>query len=177
MKYIFLMAATALLWFSAGAQTPATGQMDSRHAQRVQERTLRHQSDMKYMDSVVLSKNYKFTPYSFQQQPAGNMHQIYSTLYYLIMTPDYADIDIPYISGSVAPYYLVPMNYITHDIKNYTAVQNKDGWTVSFSTSLYSINNYTFTFTIYSLTRECNLEIASDLYPTVTYSGTIQGIF
>lgn len=175
MKYIYLMAAATMLWFTAGAQTPM--QMDSRHAERVQERDLRHKADLQYMDSVVLSRNYKFTPNTFQQQPAGSMHQIYSVLYFVTLNDDYADIDIPYIKGSIAPYYLTVMNYITTDLQGYTAVQTNDGWEISFSTNLYSVNKYTFKFTIYSVTRECVLSISSDLYPTVTYNGSIQGTY
>ena len=77
------------------------------------------------------------------------MHQIYSIMYSLAMYKDYVDIDIPYIVGVVAPYHLTIMNYITFDIQKYTAVQNEDGWTISFSSNLYSDNTYTFTFKIY----------------------------
>jgi len=69
------------------------------------------------------------------------------------------------------------MNYITFDIQKYTAVQDEDGWTVSFMSNLYSTNTYTFTFKIYSITREAVLTLASQMYPTVTYNGTVQAIY
>ena len=93
-------------------------------------RDARHQTEIKQMDSIVLNRYYKFMPTSFQQEPAGNMHQIYSIMYSLAMYKDYVDIDIPYIVGVVAPYHLTIMNYITFDIQKYTAVQNEDGWTI-----------------------------------------------
>ena len=178
MKYVYLILAAALLATSASAQTGMTReQMESRHQERVQMRDARHQTEIKQMDSIVLNRYYKFMPTSFQQEPAGNMHQIYSIMYSLAMYKDYVDIDIPYIIGVVAPYHLTIMNYITFDIQKYTAVQNEDGWTISFSSNLYSDNTYTFTFKIYSITREAVLNIASTLYPTVTYYGSIQQIY
>jgi len=176
MKYVYLILAAALLATSASAQTGMTReQMESRHQERVQMRDARHQTEIKQM--IVLNRYYKFMPTSFQQEPAGNMHQIYSIMYSLAMYKDYVDIDIPYIVGVVAPYHLTIMNYITFDIQKYTAVQNEDGWTISFSSNLYSDNTYTFTFKIYSITREAVLNIASTLYPTVTYYGSIQQIY
>ena len=145
MKYVYLILAAALLATSASAQTGMTReQMESRHQERVQMRDARHQTEIKQMDSIVLNRYYKFMPTSFQQEPAGNMHQIYSIMYSLAMYKDYVDIDIPYIVGVVAPYHLTIMNYITFDIQKYTAVQNEDGWTISFSSNLYSDNTYVY---------------------------------
>ena len=104
MKYVYLILAAALLATSASAQTGMTReQMESRHQERVQMRDARHQTEIKQMDSIVLNRYYKFMPTSFQQEPAGNMHQIYSIMYSLAMYKDYVDIDIPYIVGVVAP--------------------------------------------------------------------------
>lgn len=182
MKYLYLILAASLIAVSASAQTPeevgmTREQMESRHAERVQERAARHESDLRYMDSVVLSRNFQFTPDQFQQQPAGMMHSIYSILYYLSVRGDYVDIDMPYISGTVAPYRLTIMNYITFDVQNYTAVQDEDGWTISFSSNLYTTNKYTFTLKIYSVTREGVLDVSSQQYPTVTYYGTVSAIY
>lgn len=183
MKHLYLILAATMIALSAAAQAPedestmTREQREQRHEQRVEERAVRHQNELKYMDSVVLSRNYKFVPNSFQQEPAGNMHQIYSVLYFLSMRGDYMDIDMPYIVGEVPPYHLTIMNYITFDIQKYTAVQDEDGWTVSFMSSLYSTNTYTFTFKIYSITREAVLTLASQMYPTVTYNGTVQAIY
>ena len=118
MKYVYLILAAALLATSASAQTGMTReQMESRHQERVQMRDARHQTEIKQMDSIVLNRYYKFMPTSFQQEPAGNMHQIYSIMYSLAMYKDYVDIDIPYIVGVVAPYHLTIMNYIPFDIQ------------------------------------------------------------
>lgn len=183
MKHLFLILAASMIALSAAAQAPedesgmTRDQREQRHEQRVEERTVRHQNEQKYMDSVILSRNFKFTPSSFQQEPAGNMHTIYSILYSLSIRSDYMDIDIPYIAGEVPPYHLTILNYITFDMRNYTAVQTDEGWTISFKSNLYSTNTYTFTFQIYSVTREAVLNIASQMYPTVTYFGTLQPIY
>ena len=183
MKLLYLILVATMLALSAAAQAPedestmTREQREQHHEQRVEERAVRHQNELKYMDSVVLSRNYKFVPNSFQQEPAGNMHQIYSVLYFLSMRGDYIDIDMPYLVGEVPPYHLTIMNYITFDIQKYTAVQDEDGWTVSFMSNLYSTNTYTFTFKIYSITREAVLTLASQMYPTVTYNGTVQAIY
>ena len=182
MKYVYLILAAALLATSASAQTGMTReQMESRHQERVQMRDARHQTEIKQMDSIVLNRYYKFMPTSFQQEPAGNMHQIYSIMYSLAMYKDYVDIDIPYIVGVVAPYHLTIMNYITFDIQKYTAVQNEDGWTISFSSNLYSDNTVARVNSDMAgyeqATREAVLNIASTLYPTVTYYGSIQQIY
>ena len=129
------------------------------------------------MDSVVLSRNFQFNPNQFQQEPAGMMHTIYSIQYMLSIRDNYMDIDIPYIVGSIPPYRMTIINYITFDLQNYTAVQDEDGWTVTFASNLYTANKYTFTLKIYSVTREGVLNVASDLYPTVTYYGSVQAIY
>lgn len=179
MKYFYLILAVSLMAIPAGAQGQemTREQLETRHAERVQERDVRHQTEIKYMDSVVLSRNYKFIPTTFQQEPAGNMHTIYSIMYSLCMYSNYMDVDLPYIVGTIPPYRMSIMNYITFDVQKYTAIQTDNGWTISFNSNLYSENTYTFTFTIYSITREAILNIGSDLYPTVTYNGAIQAIY
>lgn len=176
MKYFFALLAVSLIAISASAQNNGN-QMDSRHQERMQSRDARHQAEISQMDSIVLSRYYKFTPTQFAQEPAGNPHTIYGINYSLSLYNDYIDVDLPYLVGSVAPYRLTVMNYITFDMKKYTAVQNDNGWTISFQSDLYSVNTYTFTLQIYSITREAVLNIASELYPTVTYNGSLERIY
>ena len=101
MKHLYLILVATMIALSAAAQAPedestmTRAQREQHHEQRVEERAVRHQNELKYMDSVVLSRNYKFVPNSFQQEPAGNMHQIYSVLYFLSMRGDYMAIDMP----------------------------------------------------------------------------------
>lgn len=177
MKQIILCLSGLLISLTAMSQATGAGsqeEFESRRAAKIQERDARHQSEIKYVDSLVLSRNYKFTPENFQQEPAGEMHNIYGIVYTFEMFSDnYMSIDLPYIAGAVPPYRMTVMNEMTKDIQKYTAVQDSDGWTITFSSNLYSDNTYTFTFKIYSITQECELNIVSDLYPTVTYNGTI----
>ena len=105
------------------------------------------------------------------------MHNIYTIMYYLeFYKAGFVDIDLPYIVGFAPPYHMTVLNYITYDVQNYTAIQDVDGWSISFSTNLYSVNRYTMTLRIYSVTREGVLNIVSDLYPTVTYYGSVEAL-
>ena len=58
-------------------------------------------------------------------------------------------------------------------VEGYRAEQTNEGWTVTFSTTLFSANDYTFTFDIYSSSGGANLTISSVWYNPVQYSGTI----
>lgn len=177
MKYFILSVAMALSVGFASAQSFPYQQQDSRHAERLEQRKARHAAFIQSMDSTILSRNYRFIPSSFQVEPAGAMRQIYNPQYEVAVRNDYIDVYIPYVKGVVPPYYLTVLNYITYDMNGYTAVQTNDGWTITFTSSLYSINKYLFTFNIYSVSGEATLNISTELYNTVTYYGTILKVY
>ena len=89
MKHLYLILVATMIALSAAAQAPedestmTREQREQHHEQRVEERAVRHQNELKYMDSVVLSRNYKFVPNSFQQEPAGEY--LYLSFFSLFM--------------------------------------------------------------------------------------------
>ena len=62
------------------------------------------------------------------------------------------------------PYYITVLNYTVPGVSNYVAERTPEGWTVSFSTSLFSAaSNYTFTFEISSKMGGATLTITNPL--------------
>ena len=86
------------------------------------------------------------------------------------------DICLPYIKGITPPYYFVLLNYTLPSVSNYITEQTHDGWTVSFSSTLFSASEYNFAFEIYSNTGTAVLTISSTWYPDVQYNGSIVSI-
>jgi len=126
----------------------------------------------------VMSKGYRFVPDQFQQMPAGVAHTIYNPNFMLTVKPSYVDIDLPYIQNAVAgPAIITSLNALMPQVQGYAAVQNSDGWTITFQTDAMTEYTYTFTLTIYSLTQEGVLTVATDQFNTVTYQGTVKALF
>ena len=171
MKNLFLVMAASLFGLSASAQVLITdAEYLSRRTERVEARAARNSADLKRMDSIVMSKGYRFLPDQFQQMPAGVAHTIYN--------PSYVDIDLPYIQNAVAgPAIITSLNALMPQVQGYAAVQNSDGWTITFQTDAMTEYTYTFTLTIYSLTQEGVLTVATDQFNTVTYQGTVKALF
>ena len=72
MKNLFLVMAASLFGLSASAQVLITdAEYLSRRTERVEARAARNSADLKRMDSIVMSKGYRFVPDQFQQMPAG----------------------------------------------------------------------------------------------------------
>ena len=71
--------AASLFGLSASAQVLITdAEYLSRRTERVETRAARNSADLKRMDSIVMSKGYRFVPDQFQQMPAGVAHTIYN---------------------------------------------------------------------------------------------------
>ena len=103
MKNLFLVMAASLFGLSASAQVLITdAEYLSRRTERVEARAARNSADLKRMDSIVMSKGYRFVPDQFQQMPAGVAHTIYNPNFMLTVKPSYVDIDLPYIQNAVA---------------------------------------------------------------------------
>ena len=81
------------------------------------------------------------------------------------------------IKGYVPPYYTTVLNYTVSNLQGYTTEQTHEGWMVTFSTSLFSASNYTFTFEIFSRTGGANLTVTNPWYNAVQYSGTISQLY
>ena len=179
MKNLFLVMAASLFGLSASAQVLITdAEYLSRRTERVEARAARNSADLKRMDSIVMSKGYRFVPDQFQQMPAGVAHTIYNPNFMLTVKPSYVDIDLPYIQNAVAgPAIITSLNALMPQVQGYAAVQNSDGWTITFQTDAMTEYTYTFTLTIYSLTQEGVLTVATDQFNTVTYQGMVKALF
>jgi hypothetical protein len=129
------------------------------------------------IDSIVLSRNFQFNPQTMQRQPAGPMRQVINPAFNVGIWDGTVDICLPYIKGYVPPYYATVINYTVSDVQGYTTEQTHEGWMVTFTTSLFSASNYTFTFEIFSRTGGANLTITNPWYNPVQYTGTISQLY
>ena len=86
------------------------------------------------------------------------------------------DVCIPFLKGYTPPYYPVEFNYVLSSVEGYMAEQTNYGWQVTFQSTMFSANDYTFTFEIYSRYGGALLTISSPFYNSVQYTGNIFGI-
>ena len=176
MKYLLLLIATAWCYSSTGAELTKEKKADNpAHLERVQNREVRHAAYIRHVDSLILSHNFTFKPSTFQREPAGMPQSIYNPLFGIGIFKDFIDVDIPFIKGIAPPYSLIHMNYTLTPIEynNYKAVQNKEGWIVSFTTDFFGADEYTFSFKVYSLSGTAVLTVSNATYGTVTYGGSL----
>ena len=150
---------------------------EERREVREKRRADRIASFEKTMDSVILSRNFQFNPSSMQRQPAGPVRQLINPNFTVGFWDGTVDVCLPYIKGYVPPYYYTVLNYVLPSVEGYRAEQTNEGWIVTFSTTLFSANDYTFTFDIYSSSGGANLTISSVWYNPVQYSGTITQVY
>lgn len=157
-------------------QKPINDTREARHKAREERRAARLAAYERFMDSIVLARNFKFIPSDMQQEPAGTTRQLNNPNYELAVWDTEVDICLPYIKGVTPPYYFVLLNYTLPSVSNYLTEQTHDGWNVSFSSSLFSATDYDFSLAIYSSSGTATLTISSTWYPDVQYDGTIISI-
>ena len=157
-------------------QRPVSPREERKEA-REKRRAERIANYEKFMDSVVMSRHFQFNPQTMQRQPAGPMRQIMNPNFEIGIWGDVVDVCLPYIKGYVPPYTLSVINYTLPEVQNYTTEQTSDGWTVSFSTSLFSAGTYTFTFEIYSRMGGATLTVTNPWYSPVQYTGNITALY
>ena len=158
------------------AQKPINDTREQRHKEREQRRAQRLAEYERYMDSIVLARNFKFLPSTVQQEPAGPTRMLSNPNYELSVWGTEVDICLPYIKGVTPPYYFVLLNYTLPSVSNYITEQTHDGWNVSFSTTLFSASDYNFSFDIYSSSGTATLTLSSTWYPDVQYNGSIVSV-
>ena len=158
------------------AQKPINDTREQRHKEREQRRAQRLAEYERYMDSIVLARNFKFLPSSVQQEPAGPTRMLSNPNYELSVWGSEVDICLPYIKGVTPPYYFVLLNYTLPSVSNYITEQTHDGWNISFSTTLFSASDYNFSFDIYSSSGTATLTLSSTWYPDVQYNGSIVSV-
>lgn len=141
---------------------------------REQRRAARQAAMEKRIDSIVLSKTFRFLPNTMQQEPAGRMQPLSNANFEVdIWSGNTAEIFLPYIKGIVPPYHHTIINYTVPGIENYTSEQTTDGWRVSFDTSLFSASTYTFILDINAKFGTTTLSLKNQWYNTVQYSGVV----
>ncbi len=154
-----------------------TRQLSERQQARIERREARRAEYVKFIDSIVMAHSYRFIPQTMQVEPAGQMHTINNAIYELQIQPDFTDIHLPYMRGIMPPYKMVVINTILNSVNDYTVSQTDNGWEITFSSWLYGANNYEFTLEITSTTGNAQLTIENTFYSTVTYWGSILGIY
>lgn len=154
-------------------QTTVDDIREERHKAREARRAERLAAYERFMDSIVLARNFRFLPSDIAQQPAGTTRQLNNPNYELAVWGSEVDVCLPYIKGVTPPYYFVLLNYTLPSVSKYVTEQTRDGWNVSFSSSLFSATEYNFTLDIYSSSGTATLTISSTWYPDVQYDGTI----
>ena len=170
-----LLSSMAVL--SVIGQKKVLSPKEERREVREKRRAERIANYTKSMDSLVLSRNFQFNPSSMQRQPAGPVRQLINPNFTVGFWDGTVDVCLPYIKGYVPPYYYTVLNYVLPSVEGYRAEQTNEGWIVTFSTTLFSANDYTFTFDIYSSSGGANLTISSVWYNPVQYSGTITQVY
>lgn len=161
---IILIVAGALLCATAVTvigQKKILSPKEERREVREKRRAERLAEFERSTDSLVLSRNFQFNPQTMQRQPAGPLRQLLNPNFSVGIWDGTADICLPYVKGYVPPYYTTILNYTVGNLQGYTTEQTHEGWMVTFSTSLFSASNYTFTFEIFSRTGGANLTISN----------------
>ena len=148
----------------------------ARHETSQQQRAERIAKYEHYVDSLVLSHNYRFVPQTMQQLPAGMMRNLQNPIYEIIVWDEAVDVCLPYLKGYTPPYYPVVFNYVLSSVQGYTAEQTHDGWHVTFQSPMFSASTYTFTLDIYSRYGGATLTLSTPFYNSMQYTGNIFGI-
>lgn len=174
--------ASSTATLNSARQHPAAG--DYREELRNEKREVREKRReqrlaeyTRYMDSIVLSHNFRFNPQTMQQQPAGSPRIISNPHFNLALWDATVDLCLPYLKGYTPPYQYVILNYTLPAVSNLVTEQTHNGWTVSFNSNLFSAQTYTFTLEIFSAEGSANLTISSPWYNPVQYSGSITGLY
>ena len=158
---------------TASTQSVKQEQREQRHKEREERRAQRLAEYERYMDSIVLSRNFRFLPDDIQQQPAGPTRMLSNPNFELTVWGSEVDVCLPYIKGVTPPYYYVILNYTLPSVSHYLTEQTHEGWVVSFDSSLYSVTDYHFSLNIYPSSGSATLTISTAWYPDVSYDGSI----
>ena len=151
--------------------------LSEKHLERIAKRKARQAAYEHFMDSTILSHNYRFVPTMFTLEPAGNSQLITNPSIELGIYDDWADIHLPIYQGFTPPYRLIVVNTTITNLADFTTTQTDNGWTISFDSWLYSSNDYTFTLDVYSKTGGATLSVSSTFYPTTSFWGSIVPLY
>ena len=163
----------------SATQTTSTAEPNrnsAAHQQRIEQRAARLAAYERQIDSIIMSRSYRFIPQTMQQLPAGMMRNHNSDMYEVTVMTDAVDEFIPFLKGYVPPYYTVVFNYVLPSVENYHAEKSNNGWQISFQTTLFSATDYTFLFEVSPHYGNVVLTISSPFYNSVQYTGNIVDI-
>ena len=176
---ISLLALIAIVGFvaSGDAQSDSISQKklerEQKHEARRQQRAERLAASERHLDSLIISRNFRFLPQTMQQLPAGMMRNLSNPVYELAFFDDAIDVCLPFLKGYTPPYYPVVFNYILSSVQNYHAVKDEHGWQITFQSTMYSASTYTFTLEVYAKYGGALLTLSTPFYNSVQYSGNI----
>lgn len=142
-------------------------------ALREQRRAQRQAAYEHYTDSLVLSHNFSFKPFTMQGGFAAPPINLANPNFELTIWDNAADIYLPYLRGLTPPQQRILLNYTITQLDGYTTEQIEQGWHISFKSNLYSTMDYTFTLEVDSRYGSTTLTISNPWYDTVQYSGTL----
>ena len=181
MKKILLISVALVLacvvCYTVVGQKQTLSPKQERREAREKRRAERQADFEKYMDSLILSRNFQFNPQTMQRMPAGPLRQIMNPNFNVGYWDGTMDIFLPYIKGFVQPYYMTVLNYTVPNVTGYIAEQTHDGWVVTFSTTLYSASDYTFTLEVYTRMGGATLTITPPWDNPGQYDGTISQLY
>ncbi len=165
--------------FSTSFEADRTREKDlsEKHLERIAKRKARQAAFEHYMDSTILSHNYRFIPTMFNVEPAGSSQLITNPSIELGIYGDWADVHLPIYQGFTPPYRIAVVNTTITNLADFTTVQTDNGWTITFDSWLYSSNDYTFTLEVFSKTGGATLSVSSTFYPTTTFWGSIMAVY
>ena len=143
---------------------------------RLQRRAERLAAYERYVDSLVISHNYRFVPQTMQQLPAGAMRNLMNPEYEVIVWDQAVDVCLPFLKGYTPPYYPVVFNYVLPSVEGYTAEQTNDGWHITFRSTMFSSSDYTFSLEVYSRYGGAMLTLSTPFYNSVQYTGNLLAI-
>lgn len=82
-------------------------------------------------------------PFEYAASAGGSVRQLINPNFTVGFWDGTVDVCLPYIKGYVPPYYYTVLNYVLPSVEGYRAEQTNEGWIVTFSTTLFSANDYT----------------------------------
>ena len=163
--------------FDIPDELPLDNNLNDEHRERVTKRRARQKAFEHFIDSTILSHNYRFLPTMFNVEPAGSSHLIVNPAVELALYSDWADVNLPIFQGFAPPYRVMMYNTPITNLTDFTTVETDNGWMISFSAWLYTSDDYTFSLEVYSKTGGATLSVSSNFNPTTTYWGSISPIY
>ena len=94
------------------AEAKRNAERTAQQEARQQRRAERLANYEKFIDSLVLSRDFRFVPQTMQQLPAGVLRTIYNPSYEVAVWDGSVDVCMPFLKGYTPPYYPVVFNYV-----------------------------------------------------------------